>query len=104
MTRKELAAILSKVAPTTYNEWAGREKVPKPPFIAYLDAKPDIIPADNRAFIREPRYIVELYVAKGDDTTEDKLDETLDEAGIFFDKDAREWLHDEKWYMTVYYI
>lgn len=104
MTREELAAILSKVAPTTYNEWVGRQGVPKPPFIAYLDEDPDIIPADNRAHIRKPHYRVELYVTKGDDDTEDKLDEALDEAGIFFYKHGREWLHDEKWYMTVYEI
>lgn len=104
MKRKELAAILSEVAPTTYNEWSGKAGVPKPPFIAYLDLDPDTVPADNRAFIRKPHYRVELYVVKGDDDTEDKLDEALDNAGIYFDKYAREWLRDEKWYMTVYEI
>ena len=104
MKRKELAAILSTVAPTTYNEWSGKRGVPSPPFIAYLDADPDIIPADNRAHIRHPRYRVELYTAKGDDDTEDRLEEKLDEEGIFFNKYGREWLDDEHWYLTVYEI
>lgn len=47
---------------------------------------------------------MELYTAKGDDETEDRLDEALDEAGIYFDKYGREWLTDEKWYITVYEI
>lgn len=104
MTRKELAAILSKVAPTTYNEWSGKQRVPKPPFIAYLDDDPDIEAADNRAYIVKPRYRIELYTAKGDDTTEDALDAALNTAEIFFTKYGREWLKDEKWYLTVYEI
>jgi hypothetical protein len=104
MTRKELAAILSKVAPTTYNEWAGKQGVPKPPFIAYLDDDPDIHAADNGAHIIKYRYRIELYVPKGDDTTEDTLDAALKEAEIFFIKYAREWLKDEEWYLTVYEI
>lgn len=104
MKRKELATLLSTVAPTTYNEWSGKQGVPAPPFIAYLDNDPDIIPADNIAHIREPRYRVELYTAKGDDETEDKLDAAFDEAGVFFTKYGREWLTDEKWYITVYEI
>lgn len=104
MTRKELAALLSRIAPTTYNEWAGREGVPKPPFIAYLDEDPDTVPADNRAHIRQPRYRVELYTAKGDDDTEERLEELFDKEEIFFTKYGREWLKAEKWYMTVYEI
>lgn len=104
MKRKELAAILSKVAPTTYNEWSGKQGVPKPPFIAYLDEDPDTVPADNRAHIRQPRYRVELYTVKGDDDTEERLEELFDKEEIFFTKYGREWLKDEKWYMTVYEI
>lgn len=104
MKRKELATILSTVAPTTYNEWSGKQGVPKPPFIAYLDADTDTIPADNKAHIRKPRYRVELYTAKGDDTTDELLDEALDNADIYFKKYGREWLKDEKWYLTVYEI
>ena len=47
---------------------------------------------------------MELYTAKGDVETEDRLDEALDEAGIYFYKYGREWLTDEKWYITVYEI
>ena len=104
MKRKELAAILSAVAPTTYNEWAGKASVPKPPFIAYIDEDEDTIPADNRAYIRKPRYRVELYTAKGDDDTEEILEAAFDDAEIFFRKYGREWLKDEKWYLTVYEI
>ena len=86
MKRKELAAILSEVAPTTYNEWAGKQGVP------------------NKAHIRKPRYRVELYTAKGDDTTDELLDEALDDADVFYKKYGREWLKDEKWYLTVYEI
>lgn len=104
MKRKELAVILSGVAPTTYYEWSGKQSVPKPPFLAYLDEPEDSRPADNRAFVRKPRYRVELYTAKGDDETEELLEAAFDEVGIYFDKLGREWLDKEEWYMTVYYI
>lgn len=104
MTRKELATILKTVAPTTYNEWTGKEGVPKPPFIAYLDEDEDAISGDNRAHVRQSRYRVELYTSKGDDTTEETLEAAFDTAEIYFKKYGREWLKDEKWYMTVYEI
>ena len=47
---------------------------------------------------------MELYTAKGDDTTDELLDEALDNADIYFKKYGREWLKDEKWYLTVYEI
>ena len=102
MKRKELAAILSAVAPTTYNEWAGKASVPKPPFIAYLDDGRHTISGDSKAHIKIPIYRVELYTVKGDDDTEELLENALDENDIYYEMVSREWLKDEKWYMTVY--
>lgn len=103
MTCEDIYKILSSKFPTAQTDWTGHEKVPKPPYAVYLEEPPKNIPADNRVYISENRFIVELYTVKRDYQSEKAIEKLFDENDVYWTKD-KNWNRELNLYQTIYKI
>lgn len=103
MTKQELYTILKEKFTTSYYDYSGCEKMPKPPYIAYLERPPDNFGADNKVYYSEPRYSVELYIKREDLESETKLEELFNESEIYWEK-SKSWIKELDLFQTVYFI
>lgn len=78
-------------------------KAPKLPFICYLVSGSDNFIADGRVYEKRTEVDIELYTAKKDIATENKLEEALDEAFLIWNK-TEEYLEDEQCYEIIYTV
>lgn len=101
---KELAEILSATGfPVAYDHFAPSEPQ-VPPFICYLQTGSIPLHADGVAFVAVNNYAIELYQAARSLVDEQRLEQALTDAGIYYTMDGPEWLDDEQVYMSVYSI
>lgn len=103
MTEKTLYKILSSAFPTCHTDWSGCDKVPEPPYIAYIDDSASSFGADNQVYYKANNYTIELYIRKGDTESENKLEQTFDSNKIFYEK-AKIWIKDINLYQVIYNI
>lgn len=97
----ELLAILKSAGiPFAYDHFAQGES-PAPPFICYLLPGSDNFAADGRAYFKISDVRIELYTDTKDLTVEEKLENVLDEHGIFYNK-SEAWIDSEKLYEVLY--
>lgn len=73
----------------------------KPPYICYLTAYSNNQSADNVVWQKINHVQIELYTAPKDREAEQKLEEALTSAGIFFES-AETYIDSEKIYQKVY--
>lgn len=76
---------------------------PPLPYIVYLQTGSDNFGADNRVYQKINDYQIELYSDYKDPETEQVLEDTLDNNGIFYDK-FEDYIESEKLYMVAYQI
>ena len=101
MTLKQLANMLKKTRiPFAYDHFAEGES-PKPPFICYLLPGSVNFAADGEVYLRINRVHVELYTDKKDVSVEKRLEDALDDKGIFYNK-SEVWIPEEKLYEVMY--
>lgn len=104
MTLNELKSSLSSIS-TFQNKVAYRAfpvgKAPKLPFICYLVTGTDNFDADNKVYCVLQNVAVELYTAKKDVATEQKLEDKFAEIGLVWEKDEA-YLEDENCYEIIY--
>lgn len=86
--------------PFAYDHFAEGES-PNPPFICYLYPGSDNFAADGRVFYKITQAHIELYTDYKDLSVEQKLEEALDAASIFYDK-SETWIESEKLYEVLY--
>lgn len=86
--------------PYAYDHFAEGES-PEPPFICYLLPSSNNFGADGKVYqvINEVR--IELYTDFKDLETEEKIDQALDKANIFYNK-SETWIDSEKLYEVLY--
>lgn len=103
---EELKRILKSI-PGFENKVAYRSfpvgKAPALPFICYLETGTDNFYADNKVYKYASVVDIELYSRLRDISSEDLIEEKLEENNITWTKDI-EYLDDEKCYETIYTV
>lgn len=104
MTLNELKSSLSEIssfqAKVAYRAFPVG-KAPKLPFIVYLVTGTDNFDADNAVYHVIQNVSIELYTAKKDVATEQKVEAKFAEIGLVWDKDET-YLDDENCYEIIY--
>jgi hypothetical protein len=101
MTIDELVTMLQELRlPFAYDHFAEGES-PKPPFICYLLPGSDNFAADGRVYFKINELRIEMYADRKDPDVERKLEEVLDDRGIFYNK-SEVWIGSEKLYEVLY--
>lgn len=86
--------------PFAYDHFAEGES-PKPPFICYLIPGADNFGADGMAYYKINQFNIELYTDFKDLSAEQKLEDALDAASIFYLK-SEAWIESESLYEVLY--
>ena len=76
-------------------------KPPKTTYAVYMDSFTRR-GADGLNLIKDHDYTIELYSYKPDPEAEARIEKTLDELGLEYDKDERYWIQEEQLYLTRY--
>ena len=76
-------------------------KPPKTTYAVYMDSYTRR-GADALNLVKEHDYTIELYSDTPDPEAETRLENTLDNLGVEFDKDERYWIQEEQLYQVIY--
>ena len=98
---EELVRIVSGMGiPFAYDHFAEGES-PDPPFLCYLLPGSNNFSADGKVYYKIGRVNLELYTDRKDPLLEQKLEDALDAASIFYNK-TEVWIDSEKLYEVLY--
>ena len=98
---EELLSILGETQiPFAYDHFAEGES-PNPPFICYLLPGSNNFAADGKVYYKISQVNIELYTDRKDPAVEQKLEDALDAASIFYNK-TEVWIDSEKLYEVLY--
>ena len=98
---EELLYILGETQiPFAYDHFAEGES-PDPPFICYLLPGSNNFAADGKVYYKISQVNIELYTDRKDPAVEQKLEDALDAASIFYNK-TEVWIDSEKLYEVLY--
>ena len=99
----ELLAILEETGiPFSYHHFAEGES-PEPPFICYLLPEDDDFAADGINYYEIDVVQIELYTDKKDLELEHRVQQTLTNHGIYYERDEV-WISEERLYEVIYYF
>ena len=98
---EEVVRIVSGMGiPFAYDHFAEGES-PDPPFICYLLPGSNTFAADGKVYYKISQVNIELYTDRKDPAVEQKLEDALDAASIFYNK-TEVWIDSEKLYEVLY--
>ena len=98
---EKLLSILDSIGiPYAYEHFAEGES-PEPPFVCYLLPGSDNFSADGKVYHKISEVRLELYTDYKDLASEQKVEDTLDAAGLFYNK-TETWIDSEKLYEVLY--
>ena len=98
---KQVVNILKAIGlPYAYNHF-GQGKTVEPPFICYLYDRSDNFSADGKVYLKKNRVHLELYTDKKEVTLEEKVEDVLDQFGVFYDK-SEIYIESERLYEVLY--
>ena len=98
---EKLTAILNTIGiPYAYDHFAEGES-PKPPFLCYLLPGSSNFSADGKVYHRISEVRLELYTDYKDLASEQKVEDVIDTAGLFYNK-TETWIDSEKLYEILY--
>ena len=104
MTLEQIGEALAATGiPTTYYSWATDDDLPSLPFICYLVAYSNNFFADSKTYHRIDHVQIELYTAVKDPTTEETVEDVLDELEIPWEK-TEVFLDTENCFQIIYEI
>ena len=105
MKMQDLYSLLKTInIPVAYHSFkASNMEVKQPPYIIYFATSSNNFGADNRVYLKQNNYTVELYTNKKDFSLENKLEDALDSASIFYDK-TETYIDTEAMYQISYQI
>lgn len=107
MTPEHLYDLLSAQFPACWYDWSEVAEKDRPkslPYCAILELRPAQVDADDRVYHSEPQYAVELYTKRRDYESETLLESIFTENDIYYVKQERNFLREEKKMQIVYYI
>lgn len=97
----EIIEILEELGiPYAYDHFAEGES-PDPPFICYRMPGSDNFAADGCVYYKIDDANIELYTDEKSPETEQKLEDILDNHGVFYNK-SETWIESEKLYEVLY--
>ena len=98
---EKLLSVLNSIGiPYAYDHFAEGES-PEPPFLCYLLPGSDNFSADGKVYHKISEVRLELYTDYKDLASEQKVEDTLDAAGLFYNK-TETWIDSEKLYEVLY--
>ena len=98
---EKLLSVLNSIGiPYAYDHFAEGES-PEPPFLCYLLPGSSNFSADGKVYHRVSVVRLELYTDCKDLAAEQKVEDVLDAAGIFYNK-SETWIDSEKLYEVLY--
>ena len=98
---EEVVRIVSGMGiPFAYDHFAEGES-PDPPFLCYLLPGSNNFSADGKVYYKIGQVNIELYTDRKDPLLEQKLEDALDAASIFYNK-TEVWIDSEKLYEVLY--
>ena len=98
---EELVRLVSGMGiPFAYDHFAEGES-PDPPFLCYLLPGSNNFSADGKVYYKIGQVNIELYTDRKDPLLEQKLEDALDAASIFYNK-TEVWIDSEKLYEVLY--
>lgn len=98
---KKLLSVLDSIGnPYAYDHFAEGES-PDPPFLCYLLPGSSNFSADGKVYHRVSEVRLELYTDYKDLASEQKVEDALDAAGLFYNK-TETWIDSEKLYEVLY--
>ena len=98
---KKLVQMFSEMGiPFAYDHFAEGES-PDPPFICYLLPGSNNFASDGKVYYKIGQVNIELYTDRKDPLLEQKLEDALDAASIFYNK-TEVWIDSEKLYEVLY--
>lgn len=101
MTIEEIVEMITRMGlPFAYDHFSEGES-PEPPFVCYLLPGSDNFAADGRVYFKISQVRIELYTDLKDISLEKKVEDVLDEVGIFYEK-SEVWIQSEKLYEVLY--
>lgn len=101
MNGTELKELLDGLGiPFAFHHW---ERPPAMPYGVYFDDYTDNFPADDHVYLVVRHFNIELYTRRRDAELEGRLEALLNEAGLYWDKDAA-YINTERFYQISYEI
>ena len=98
---ERLMAILNSIGiPYAYDHFTEGES-PEPPFLCYLLPGSSNFSADGKVYHRISEVRLELYTDYKDLASEQKVEDVIDTAGLFYNK-TETWIDSEKLYEVLY--
>ena len=98
---EKLLSILDSIGiPYAYDHFAEGES-PEPPFLCYLLPGSDNFSADGKVYHKISEVRLELYTDYKDLASEQKVEDVIDTAGLFYNK-TETWIDSEKLYEVLY--
>ena len=98
---EKLLSVLDSIGiPYAYDHFAEGES-PEPPFLCYLLPGSSNFSADGKVYHRVSEVRLELYTDYKDLASEQKVEDALDAAGLFYNK-TETWIDSEKLYEVLY--
>ena len=98
---ERLMAILNSIGiPYAYDHFTEGES-PEPPFLCYLLPGSDNFSADGKVYHKISKVRLELYTDYKDLASEQKVEDVIDTAGLFYNK-SETWIDSEKLYEILY--
>ena len=98
---EKLLSVLDSIGiPYAYDRFAEGES-PEPPFLCYLLPGSSNFSADGKVYHRISEVRLEMYTDFKDLASEQKVEDVLDAAGIFYNK-SETWIGSEKLYEVLY--
>lgn len=98
---ERLMAILNSIdIPYSYDHFTEGES-PEPPFLCYLLPGSDNFSADGKVYHKISEVRLELYTDYKDLASEQKVEDVIDTAGLFYNK-TETWIDSEKLYEILY--
>lgn len=97
----EITSILEKTGiPFAYDHFAEGDS-PGPSFLCWLIPQSDHFSADGKAYLKVSEVHLELYTDRKDLAAEKKVEDVLDDAGIFYSR-SEVWIETEQLYEVLY--
>ena len=106
MTQEELYSLLETTGyPVAYYSFKASNinPIPDPPYIIYLFLSSDNFGADNQVFYKTDNFRVELYSDNKDIEAETTIENTLDSASLFYNKEET-YIDSEQLFLVAYNI
>ena len=96
-----IISLLEKTGiPFAYDHFAEGDS-PDPPFLCWMTSQSDHFSADGSAYLKISEVHLELYTDRKDLAAEKKVEDVLDDAGIFYSR-SEVWIETEQLYEVLY--